>query len=191
MSWARRGLGDAAVGVLEGWTVVVPTGPARARYPYDDAVRSFAGRQVAVRMRPALGFFQVGRQAVVTVHPARWRAVERFVIWTPREGAVTPTGLAPARAADIVEVAATLGGAAALAAERLILEALTDGSGEAPRVLGEILDALDLPGLDIITGVLAPADLPQARTVAAAPRHARAFDRVVADQARHHSELES
>ncbi len=199
MGWSRRGLGSVTVAPWDGWTVVMPTGPARARYPYDDAVASLAGRPVGVWMRPALGFFQLGRQAVVTVHPAAWRAVPRWAIWTVRDGLVPPIGLPAARPADLIAAAGLADddaagsldapGQAALA-ERLRLT-LRDGDGDAVGVLRAVLDTLSLPGIDLLTGDVEIGQLPGARVVDPAPRHARAFDRVVAEEARHRIELEA
>ncbi|MDO5712047.1 MAG: hypothetical protein Q4P32_09965 [Micrococcales bacterium] len=175
-----------SVAPLDGWTVVVPTGPVRARYPYDDAVRTLAGRPVALWMRPALGFFHVGRQAVITVHPDGWRPVQRWALWTPREGLVAPVGLPPARPADVLSAAgASRDLTAALRA------AVGDGHLDAGVVLREVLDLLGLPGSDLLMGRTQIADLPGARLVEPAPRHARAFDRVVSDEARHRIETEA
>lgn len=185
VSWARRGLGAVTVATLEGWTVVVPTGAARARYPYDDAVQSLAGRPVGVWMRPAIGVFQVGRQAVLTVHPTGWRPVQRWTMWTPREGVVPPAGLAPARPADLLAAAGT---DRELAQE--LRTAFRDGLPDAGAVLRSALDVLGLPGIGLLTGETDVADLPGARVVEPAPRHARAFDRLVADEARHRIEME-
>lgn len=203
VAWSRRGLGRVTVASLDGWTIVMPTGPARARYPYDDAVASFAGRPVGLWMRPALGFVQLGRQAAVTVHPAAWRAVQRWAIWTVRDGLVPPIGLPAARPADLI-AAAGLGddadsagsldrldeSAQAALAERL-RATLRDGDGDALGVLRTVLDTLSLPGIDLLTGETQIGQLPGARVVDPAPRHARAFDRIVAEEARHRIELEA
>ncbi len=225
IAWSRRGLGAATVAPLEGWTVVMPTGPARARYPYDDAVTSLAGRPAGLWMRPAIGVFQLGRQAVLTVHPDAWRAVQRWAIWTPRDGLVAPIGLAAARPADLVAAAGLLEesgrapttgeagqgghrdgrdaastdgrlaatgstGPAADAPARL-RAVLRDGDNDATGVLARVLDILELPGAQLLTGEVSVEDLPGARLVEPAGRHARAFDRLVSDEARHRIEMEA
>lgn len=228
IAWSRRGLGAATVAPLEGWTVVMPTGPARARYPYDDAVASLAGRPVGLWMRPAIGVFQLGRQAVLTVHPDAWRAVQRWAIWTPRDGLVAPIGLAAARPADLVaaaglleesgrapttgqaghagqegpraghDAASTGGPLAATGSTGLAADAparlravLRHGDNDATGVLAGVLDILELPGAQLLTGEVSVEDLPGARLVEPAGRHARAFDRLVSDEARHRIEMEA
>ena len=174
------------VATLEGWTVVVPTGPARARYPYDDAVRTLAGRPVAVWMRPSIGLFHLGRQAVVTVQPDGWRPVQRWAMWTPREGLVQPAGLPSARPTDILAAAGADGGLAPA-----LREAFGDAQPDAAAVLDSVLDVLGLPGSDLLSGERDVADLPDARVAHPAPRHARAFDRLVSDEARHLTDTEA
>lgn len=240
----------------------MPSGPARARYPYDDAVASMAGRPAGVWMRPTLGFFQLGRQATVTVHPAAWRSVPRWAIWTPRDGLVPPVGLPGARPADLLTAAGLLGAdsaqdsardsardsakdairdsardssaasvasadsasvsadsAAASAVDSAVDSALDsaldsgagtalpereaaqrsqrlrdrlrDGRGDAITLLRDVLDLLDLPGAPLLSGDLDITDLPGARLVEPAARHARAFDRLVSEEARYRIEMEA
>lgn len=186
LAWGRRGLGAVTVATLDGWTLVVPTGPARARYPYDDAVRTHAGRPVTVWMRPTIGLFHLGRQAVVTVQPDGWRPVQRWALWTPRDGLVQPAGLASARPSDIL---------AAADADPTLAPALRaafgDAQPDAGAVLRAVLDVLGLPGGSLLSGEVDVADLPGARVAEPAPRHARAFDKIVADEARHLIETEA
>lgn len=199
IGWARRGLGPVVVAPLDGWSVVVPAGYPRARAPYDDPVRTLAGRPVARRMRPALGFFHVGRQAVVTVNPARVWSPTRWLIWTPRDGAVPPQGLPPARPSDLAAAArdSAAGASAALGAgesrdvETRLREIFGSGASSAPQVLTEALRVLGLPGAPLLTGDLDPTTLAHARVVTPAPRHARAFDRLVADEQRYRTEMEA
>ena len=54
-TWARRGLAPVHVVPLEGWTAVLPAGPSRALPPYDDTIKTLAGRHVASRLRSAIG----------------------------------------------------------------------------------------------------------------------------------------
>lgn len=191
--WARRGLGPVAVALVEGWVVVAPTGPAIARHPYDDAVRSLAGRPVSWTMRPALGVFHVGRQVVVTVHFAQWRDPQRWLIWTPREGRVAPDGLPEASFEDVVDAASGQRrptGHAARDQVDALAAVFADGTLDARTVLAEFFGILCLPGLDVLTGVTPVVDLPLARRIVPSPRAARAFDRVVGEEARHLDEME-
>lgn len=178
LSWAKRGLGPVVVAPAQGWTLVSPAGRPKARHPYDDAVRTLAGRPASRRMRPALGFFRVGRQAVVTVHPRRRLAPTRWMIWTPRDGLVTPRGLPVARPRDVVAAA----GDVAPAVVDLVEEITGDVAATAQEILAALLGVLDLPGLDVLTGATAAADLPQARLVVPADRYARAFERILREQ---------
>lgn len=176
VAWAKRGIGPLVVAPAGEWTLVGPGGRPRARYPYDDAVRTLAGRPVSRRMRPALGFFRVGRQAVVTWHPRRRLAQTRWLIWTPRDGVVAPRGLPAARPED---VAAAAGRPKACG---LVEEILGDAGATAPEIIAALLGVLDLPGLEVLTGQSSAADLPEARLVVPADRYARAFDRIVRER---------
>src|SRR5450631_4463659 len=49
-TWAERGLMPVHVVPLEGWTAVLPAGPSRATAPYDDTLKTFAGRLVPSRL---------------------------------------------------------------------------------------------------------------------------------------------
>ncbi|GMA40014.1 hypothetical protein [Mobilicoccus caccae] len=176
--WARRGLGPLVVVPAQGWTLVSPGGRPKARYPYDDAVRTLAGRPVSYRMRPALGFFRVGKQAVVTLHAKRRLAPTRWMIWTPRDGLVTPKGLPVARPADVVRAA----GSDSPEVLARVEEIVGDVGAGAPEILAALLGVLDLPGLDVLTGRAVAADLPEARLIVPADRYARAFDKIVRER---------
>lgn len=178
LPWARRGLGPVVVAPSGDWTLIGPAGPPKARHPYDDAGRTLAGRPVSRRMRPALGFFRVGRQAVVTVHPRRRFAAIRWMIWTPRDGLVAPRGLPVAQARDVVAAS----GHASPAVVSLVEEITADVGASAQEVLAALLGVLGLPGLDVVTGSATAADLPGARLVVPPDRHARAFERLLREQ---------
>lgn len=177
-AWARRGLGPVVVVPVRGWTLVCPGGRPKARYPYDDAVRTLAGRPVSHAMRPAVGFFRVGKQAVVTVHPRRRWAATRWLIWTPWDGIVTPKGLAVATPLDVAR------GLGKNTPETLALveEILADTGAVAKDVLAALLGVFEVPGVDVLAGVNA-ADLPGAVLVVPPDRYARAFDRVLQTRA--------
>ncbi|GAB47652.1 hypothetical protein [Mobilicoccus pelagius] len=178
VAWARRGLGPLVVAPVGRWTLVAPAGRPKARYPYDDAVRTLAGRPASRRMRPAVGFFRVGRQAVVTVHPPHRWAATRWLIWTPRDGVVRPRGLPVATPEDVVH-AAGRDSAETIAA---VTEIVGDVGASAQEILAALLGVLDLPGVDVLTGAVAAADLVDARLVVPHDRYARAFDRVVRER---------
>ncbi len=191
LAWAKRGLAPLVVAAVEGWTLVVPAGAPMARPPYDDPVRTLAGRPVGMGMRPAIGLFQVGRQAVVTVHDGRWRAVHRWAIWTRHDALVDTPDLTPARTADMVAVAGSVGGAQLVGAEPALRQIWHDGSLQPAQVVEATFRLLGLPGHDVLTGERRGADLPGARTIHPHPRHARAFDRLLEEQARDREDQES
>lgn len=189
VAWGKRGLGEVTVAPLEGWAVIAPTGVAQARYPYDDAVRTLAGRPVSWRMRPSLGFFRVGAQAVIVLHPRTWRPTVRWLIWTPHHGLVVPDDLPEAAIADVVIVAGLHTSLQAKAATSLAA-LLERGDGTAADILAEALEILALPGADLLAGTTDIRALPGARVVPPKPRYAREFDRLIDELERQRSETE-
>ena len=147
-TWARRGLVPVHIVPLEGWTAVLPAGPSRAMPPYDDTLKALAGRPVASRLRSAIGLFAVDGNAVVTVQPSGWRAIQRWFVWSPGQGVVRPRRLAAGRPADLTAAA----GAREGAARRGVLDLLVDGRGDAQGVLRQLLALLSLPGVDLFGG---------------------------------------
>lgn len=190
VAWAKRGLGEVTVAPVEGWTIVSATGVAQARYPYDDAVRTLAGRPVSWRMRASLGFFRVGSQAVIVLHPRGWRPVVRWLIWTPRNGRVPPDGLPEAEVADVVIVAGLDQSLQARAATSLTA-LLERGEGTADDILREALEILALPGAELLAGKADIRALPGARVVPPKPRFAREFDKLIDELERERSETEA
>ncbi len=93
-AWAARGLVPVHVVPFGDWTVVQPAGPSLGHAPYDDELQVLAGRPVPWRLRSTIGLFAVGGNAVVTMHPHGWRAVQRWVVWVPRQrgGLARPAG---------------------------------------------------------------------------------------------------
>lgn len=189
MAWAKRGLGEVTVAPVEGWTIIAPTGVAQARYPYDDAIRTLAGRPVSWRMRPALGFFRVGSQAVIVLHPRGVRPTVRWLIWTPHNGLVPPDELPQASVADVVIVAGLDQSLQARAATSLA-SLLERGDGTADDILREALEILALPGAELLAGKADIRALPGARVVPPKPRFAREFDRLIDELERERSETE-
>src|ERR1035437_11176010 len=64
-SWAERGLMPVHVVPLDGWTAVLAAGPSQAMPPYDDTLKTLAGRPVPSRLRSARGLFAVDGNAVI------------------------------------------------------------------------------------------------------------------------------
>ena len=178
-TWAARGLVPVHVVPLDGWTAVLPAGPSRAIPPYDDTLKALAGRPVASRLRSAIGLFAVDGNAVVTVHPSGWRAIQRWFVWSPGHGVVRPRRLAAGRPADLTAAAGTREGSA----RRAVLDLLVDGGGDAHRVLGDLLALLSLPGSDLLEGGQDPAASHGSILVEPSERHVARFERIVYDQA--------
>jgi hypothetical protein len=185
-SWARRGLVPVHVVPLDGWTAVLPAGPSRAMPPYDDALRSLAGRPVASRLRPAIGLFVVEANAVISAHNSGWRATQRWLVWSPGEGMVQPRRLPAGRPADLVAAAGTRG----TSARRGVRDVLVDGGGGAPGLLGELLAMLDLPGSGLLDGGQDPVAAPGAILVEPGEQDVARFERIVNDEVRHRAEME-
>ena len=185
-TWARRGLVPVHVVPLDGWTAVLPAGPSRAMPPYDDTLKALAGRPVAARLRSAIGLFAVDGNAVVTVQPTGWRAIQRWFVWSPGQGVVRTRHLATGRPADLTAAAGIHGGAT----RRGVLDLLIDGGGGAHGVLGGLMALLSLPGSELLAGGQDPAASQESMLVEPSERHVARFERIVQDQALHRVELE-
>ena len=178
-TWASRGLVPVHIVPLDGWTAVLPAGPSRALPPYDDTLKALAGRPVASRLRSAIGFFAVQGNAVITVQPPGWRAVQRWFVWSPGQGVVRPRHLPAGRPADLTDAAGTRDGSA----RRGVLDLLVDGGGDAHAVLGDLVTLLSLPGSDLLNGDRDPAAARGSTLVEPSESHVARFERVVQDRA--------
>jgi hypothetical protein len=185
-SWAQRGLVPVHVVPLEGWTAVLPSGPSHAMAPYDDTLKTFAGRPVPSRLRSAIGLFAVDGNAVITAHRPGWRAVQRWFVWVPGEGVVHPRQLASGRPADLVAAARSRD----KAARGHVRDELVDGGGDALGVLGNLLAVLSLPGSDLLDGGQDPGAVAGSTVVEPGAQYIARFEKVISDEARHRAELE-
>ena len=186
VSWAQRGLLPVHVVPLDRWTAVLPAGPSQARPPYDDTLKTLAGRPVPSRLRPAIGLFAVDGNAVVSAHPSGWRATQRWFVWAPGEGVLQPRELAAGRPADLVVASGTRD----RTARRWVRELLVDGSGDAPHFLAGLLELLALPGSDLLDGRRDPMATRGYTRVEPGEQHVAMFEKIVSDEARHRAELE-
>ncbi|HEY5249933.1 MAG TPA: hypothetical protein VIJ15_15950 [Dermatophilaceae bacterium] len=185
-SWAQRGLMPVHVVPLAGWTAVLPAGPSRASPPYDDTVKTFAGRPVPSRLRSAIGLFAVDGIAVITAHLSGWRARQKWFVWSPGEGVVQPRQLVAGRPADLIAASGTHESGA----RSLVRDILIDGGGDAPGLLSDLLDLLDLPGSDLLNGGQDPLTVRRSMRVEPAEQYIARFERIVAEETRHRAELE-
>lgn len=187
--WARRGLVPVDLVPLDPWTAVLPAGGSRGQPPYEDALTVLAGRPAgrpAGRLRPAVGLFAVRGAAVVTVHPRGWRAVQRWVVWRPREAVVPTRELPLLRPRDLAVVCGVTGPGA----DQRIREVLREPAGDALTVLRRLLDVLALPGADLLTGRSHPHGMPGHQQVEPESHHVARFNAMVRDDARLRAELE-
>ncbi len=144
--WVQRGIVPSFVVQLSGWAGVVPAGAARSDPPYDNPLTVLASAPVPMTMRAALGFFQIDGRAVMTVHPRRWRALPRWLVWEPGTGLVR-VNLPQGSPADLVRTAGVVDEQA-----RVISRVLHDKQSTALDVLSDVLDALALPGGELLRG---------------------------------------
>jgi hypothetical protein len=185
-SWARRGL--LPVWVVPGvtWTLVVPAGDPVAAPPYDDPVALLGGRPVPSRLRPSLVVVADGPRAVIAVHEAQRRAVQRWLVWGEGTGLTRIDGLPHAPAGLLAEAAAARGHAAR---ERLH-DALATDDRRAVDVADDVLRALGLPGAGLLLGAVGADELPDAERVDPAGDVVARFDDVVAHEAFLEAQLE-
>ncbi len=179
--WVRRGLVACDVVPLGEWTALLPVERAsRASAPYDDAIAVLAARPLPLRLRPALGLFVVDHRAVVSLQPQGLRPAHRWLVWEPETGRVRTPGLEAARPPDLAAAARHR------TAAPVVHQVLENVAGDAPRLLRRLLDALALPGADLLTQF----EQPRGQVVAPTARSVARFESRMAEQAQHRAELE-
>ncbi|GAB3447004.1 hypothetical protein GCM10027517_30140 [Phycicoccus ginsengisoli] len=179
--WVRGGLVACQLVPLASWTAVAPVEPSsRAHAPYDGAASVLLGRPVPRRLRPALGFVVADQRAAVVVRGRGLLDRPRWLLWQPGRGPVRTRELAPARPGELAAAAGRPDAA------RRVADVVRDRSGDAERLLTDLLAVLDLPGADLLgphVGLRGQVVAPTAQAVAR-------FDTRMAEIARHHRELE-
>lgn len=183
-SWVEHGVTPSYVVPLGGWTGVVPAGPAQAKPPYDQALTVVAGRPVPWRMRPGIGLFVIDERAVLTVHARGLRALSRWLVWQPDRGMSPVPGLPEAHVADFVRAAGVVRDA-----EVRVRAALHERVGTPMGLLATVLDALALPGIELLKGV-GVKENPEATLVEPDPASIERFDKVTGDEIDMRRELE-
>lgn len=182
--WAARGLVATHVVALPGWAAVLPAESAsRALPPYDDGLTALAGRPVSARLRAALGFFAVDGRAIVTVHPAGWRPIHRWLVWQPGKGVVRAPDLRVARPTDLIGAA----GATRRGVAHEVTEVLADPRGDAVGVLTDLMAVLGLPGSGLLSEA---ANVESSQLVEPRAAAVARFDALMLDEARQRAELE-
>ncbi|UIJ34221.1 hypothetical protein [Allobranchiibius sp. GilTou73] len=146
-TWVRRGQAPCFVVPLSGWTAVVPAGAAPAPAPYDAGHLVLASRGVPSNLRSALGLFDIDGRAVVTVHPAGWRAVPRWLVWESGRGTARVPSLPAASPMDLVRAAGV-----APEVEREVRAVLAERPAAVTDVLGDLVELLALPGERLVFG---------------------------------------
>jgi hypothetical protein len=179
--WVRGGLVACQLIPLAPWTAVVPVEPSsRAHAPYDGAASVLLGRPVPRRLRPSLGFLVADQRAAVVVRAGGLRDRPRWLLWQPGRGPVRTRELTQAGPGELA------GAAGRPAAGPRVAAVVRDRSGDAHRLLTDLLTVLELPGADLLgphVGLRGQVVAPTAQAVAR-------FDTRMAEIARHHRELE-
>jgi hypothetical protein len=185
-SWARKGL--LPVWLVPGvtWTLVVPAAEPVAAPPYDDPVALLGGRPVPSRLRPSLCMVADGPRAVVAVHEAPRRAVQRWLVWGEGTGLTRVDGLPHAPVGLVAEAAAARG---RQGRERLRDALATDGR-RAVDVADDVLRAAGLPGAGVLLGAVRADELPDAERVDPEEDVVARFDDFVAHEALLEAQLE-
>lgn len=179
VKWARRGLGPVVVVPGLAWTLVVPAGPARSAPPYDDELAILGGRPVPRSLRPCAVLVADEDRLAIQVQGPSWRAVARWLVWTRGVGLTKVPDLATAPP----QLVARLLAPTRTSGDRLVAVLARDGRPPA-RVADELLEALALPGVGVLTGALEVATLPGATRVEPEEHRVARFDAHVADQQR-------
>ena len=168
------------------WTVVQPAGPSSGTRRTTTSSRCSRARPVPGRLRSTIGLFAVDGNAVVTMHPHGWRAVQRWVVWVPRRGVVSPDRLAAGRPGDLARTAG-----AAPRRRAAVVDALRDPSGDAGRVLADLCAALGAPRCaGLLDGRDRPEDMDGHRLVQPGEQHVARFHAAVHEDARLRAEME-
>ncbi|MGC5586078.1 hypothetical protein [Ornithinimicrobium sp. W1665] len=166
------------------WSLVVAVGGTRTGPPYDDGALLLAGRPVPGRTGPALGFFEVGGRAVVTLHTAGRRRGPGWVVWEPEVGLVRPPGLDLAGPGEIVRAA----GCPARSREELV-DLLHETRPRPVTMLQAVMATLGLPGPRLLQDPARAEDLPGAARHEPSGRQVTWFEDAVADSVRLRREL--
>jgi len=177
--WARKGLLPVFVVPGVTWTLVVPAAEPVAAPPYDDPVALLGGRPVPSRLRPSLCVVADGPRAVVAVHEAARRAVQRWLVWGEGTGLTRVEGLPHAPAGLLAEAAAARG----LASRDRLRDALAPDGRRAVDVADDVLRALALPGAGVLLGAVRADELPDAERVDPSEDVVARFDDFVAHEA--------
>ena len=152
----------------------------------DCTATTLAGLPVDSRLRSAIGLFAVDGNAVVTVHPAGWRAIQRWFLWSPGQGVTRAWHLNPGRPADLVAAAGIRDGRV----RRDVRDVLVEMGGDADSVLSDLMSLLSLPGSDLLDGGQDSATAQGSMLVEPDVGHIARFERVVSEQALHRAEQE-
>jgi hypothetical protein len=161
------------------WTLVAPAGPARSAPPYDDELAVLGGRPVPRSLRPSAVLIADANRLAVQVQGPSWRAVTRWLVWTRGIGLTRVPDLEsapPHLVARLLAPTRTSG-------DRLATLLARDGR-RPEQVADQLLDALALPGVGVLSGSVDAASLPGALRVEPEEHRVARFDGHIADQRR-------
>jgi hypothetical protein len=175
--WAQRGLGPVVVVPGVAWTLVVPAGPTRSAPPYDDPVTALGGRPVPRRLRPCACFVAGPDRLTVQVQGPSWRAPQRWLVWTRGVGLSRVPDLESAPPALVARLLSPTRDS-----RGRLTEVLAQDGRVPAAVADELLDALALPGVGVISGAVDPMSLPGAVRVEPQEHLVARFDAVAKDE---------
>lgn len=182
--WVSRSVVPLVVAPADRWTVAVAVDGPRTGPPYDDGALLMAGRPVPARTGPALGFFEIGGRAVITVHAVGRRRGPGWVVWEPGVGLVRPPGLDLAGPGEIVRLA----GCPSRTREELV-DLLHETRPRPVTMLQAVMATLSLPGPRLLQDPARAAELPGASRHDPSARQVSWFEDAVADSVRLRREL--
>ena len=179
--WLRRGLVSVTVAPFGPWTgITLADERAHSAAPYDVGLELLAARPAPWRARPAIGLFDVRGRAALTVQPAGIRAESHWLVWEPRQGVVATPELTRLRLPMLLAAAGAQGRVRAEA----LADVLRSGQGTPIDLLVTVLGLLGLPGQDL----LVRGECDGGTVVEPSVRGVLAFDRLMAEEAAHHTE---
>lgn len=175
VAWARRGVVPVSAVSAEGWTVLVPVGPAQASEPYDDPVLLLLGRRVPRRLGPSLVMGEVDGRAVACVRGGAAARRPRWLVWEPAAGLLRPPGLDLAVPSALVRAAGS-------GSPAEVREILAERHVPAPKLLAALAAVLGLPHARLLVAPQEADELPERVMASPSPRQVDWFQDAVRDR---------
>lgn len=170
-AWVEHGTVPAHVVPLGEYVAVVPGGRATSSPPYDQAITVIANRQLPHTLRRALGFYVIGGNAVVVSHPEGLRLRSHWLVWAPEHGTEDLPDLPVLSERELLHDADVRP-----SGREKVAEVLRRVEGEPRTWLGDLVDALGLPGRRLLDHPAAAEE--GAVLVTPSRRESRRFERI-------------